>query len=173
MLVCQAQKGLNARPLTGQHAGAQMRIPYNAPCHAGSSSGSCFCSKLIMQQQIINTQRTAVPQCFTDIWFCLQSEAMNLNLGMEQEVRFQNSKINPLAGYNETRISSLWYSLKADGSMESVLLSKSHCSCPHCNLFSLSLKQTLKTCWINWSLKVPAYFCFQKKPSATSSGLRD
>lgn len=77
-----------------------------------------------MQQEIINTQRTAVPQCFTSIWLCLQSEATDLNLGLEQEVRFQNSKINPQKEGNKTRISSLWYSLRADGSTESVLLSK-------------------------------------------------
>ena len=70
-----------------------------------------------------------MPQCFTDIWFCLQSEATDLNLGMVQEVRFQNSKINPPGGGNETRIPSLPYSLKADGSMESVLLCKPHCLC--------------------------------------------
>lgn len=65
-----------------------------------------------------------MPQCFTDIWLCLQSEAMDLNLGMEQEVRFQNSKINPPRGGNETRNVSLRYPrcLKADGSMESGLL---------------------------------------------------
>lgn len=66
----------------------------------------------------------AVPRCFTDIWFCLQSEAVDLNLGLEQEVGFQNSKINPHRGGNGTRISSLWPSLKADGSTESVLLSR-------------------------------------------------
>lgn len=44
-----------------------------------------------------------MPQCFTDIWFGLQSEAMDLNLAMEQEVRFQNSKINPPGGGNETK----------------------------------------------------------------------
>lgn len=55
-----------------------------------------FSSKLPEQQQIINTQGTAVPQSFPDIWFYLQSETLDLNLGMEQEVRFQSSKINPL-----------------------------------------------------------------------------
>lgn len=104
-----------------------MHSPYNPSCHAGSSSSSCFYSKL--QMQIINTQRMAVPQRFTDMWFCLQSEATDLNLGMEQEVRFQNSKINPPRGGNETRILSLRYSLKADGSMESALWSKPHCLC--------------------------------------------
>lgn len=43
---------------------------------------------------------------------------------MEQEVRFQSSKINPLGGSNEARFLSLGYSLKADGSRESVLSSK-------------------------------------------------
>lgn len=82
-----------------------------------------------MQQEIINTQRTAVPQCFTGIWLCLQSEATDLNLGLEQEVRFQNSKINPQKEGSKTRISSLWYSLRADGSTESVLLSKPRFVC--------------------------------------------
>lgn len=70
-----------------------------------------------------------MPQCFTDIWFCLQSEALDLNLGMEQEVGFQNSKIIPHRGGNETRISSLWSSLKADGSRVLVLLSRLQCLC--------------------------------------------
>lgn len=108
-----------------------------------------FLHKPLMQQQIINTQRTAVPQCFTDIWFCLQSEAVDLNLGMEQEVGFQNSKINPHRGGNETRISSLWSSLKADGSMESVLLSRPQrlCSptvpCPALQLLGSSAAMAL------------------------------
>ena len=43
----------------------------------------------------------------------------------------------------------------------------------HCNLFSLSLKQALKTCQMNWSLNVRAYFCFQKKTSVMNLGLSD
>lgn len=66
----------------------------------------------------------AVSQCFPDICFYLQSGTLDLNLGMEQEVRFQSSKINPLGGSNEARFLFLWYSLTADGSRESVLVSK-------------------------------------------------
>lgn len=81
-----------------------------------------------------------MPRCFTDIWFCLRPEAMDLNLGMEQEVRFQNSKINPPGGGNETRISSLQCSLKADGNIESVLCSKPRC------LWGLELCAQLFSC---------------------------
>lgn len=122
-----------------------MHIPYNPSCQAGPSSGSCFYSKLPKQQQIINIQGTAVPQCFPDIWFYLQSETLHLNLGMEQEVRFQSSKINPLGGSNEARFLSLQHSLEADGSREPVLSSKAHSggALRGC----AQLLSSLKTCW--------------------------
>lgn len=116
--------GGSSMPLPGQCSFSPSAHPKNPSCQAGPSSGSCFYSKLPEQQQIINTQGTAVPQSFPDIWFYLQSETLDLNLGMEQEVRFQSSKINPLGGSIEARFLSLVYSLKADGSRESVLSSK-------------------------------------------------
>lgn len=135
--------------LTWQQSGSPSAHPIQPPRQAGPSSGSCFSSKLPEQQQIINIQGPAVSQCFPDICFYLQSGTLGLNLGMEQEVRFQSSKINPLGGSNEARFLSLQHSLTADGSRESVLWSKPHSAgaLGGCAQLCAQLLSSLKTCW--------------------------
>ena len=112
-------------PQRGGTPAAAARIPHSPSGHASS----CSCSKLLPQQRIFHTQRPAASRRFTDTRFCLQSAATDSNLGMEQEVRFQNSTINPPGGGNETRISSLRSSLQADGDVEPAPLSKPRCVC--------------------------------------------
>lgn len=137
--------GAHHMPLTGQHSGSPSAHPIQPLLPVWALFWLLFLQQTPKATADYKYTGDGCAPVFTDIWFYLQSETLDLNLGMEQEVRFQSSKINPLGGSNEARFLSLRYSLKADGSRESVLSSKPHSwgALKAC----AQLLSSLKICW--------------------------